>query len=92
VYVNLWELITAVAGKDLSNNEKCQAIQAVRAPRFGSELSLEINPMTGVWTVSVFSHEDSNQKVSVAINPDGFLTVTRSREMNGLQETRAVLF
>jgi hypothetical protein len=90
-HVNLWELITTVAGKDLSNSDSCKAIQADLSPRFGTELSLEIEER-GIWVIDVFDHENPEQKVRMTIQPDGFLTVTRCRRIGDVFERRTVEF
>jgi hypothetical protein len=89
--VNLWELITTVAGKDLPNSGMCQAIKNKLGPRFGSELSLEITEQ-GAWIIEVFDHEDSGERVILSIQPDGYLDVTRYRKSNGIFEQRRVAF
>jgi hypothetical protein len=93
VHVNLWELITTVASKkDSSNSAECQAIKNYIGPRFGTEYSLEINELTGVQTLCVFNHEDHDVNVTLAIQPNGSLTVTRSRYSEDIFETRKVSF
>ena len=90
-YVNLWALITTVASLDRPDSEKCRAIKVLNGPGFGTELSLEIVD-NGTWTIEVFDHEDSDSKVTLAIQPNGNLTVTRCRTIHDVCETRTVSF
>ena len=78
-HVNLWEVMTDVASLDKQTSGKCKELQAVRNPRFGTELSLDIDEKTGIWTVVVFDHEDHEQYVKLAITPMGDVKVSRGR-------------
>jgi hypothetical protein len=89
--VNLWELITTVADKDLSNSDRCHEIKSMLGPRFGTELSLEITER-GTWVVEIFDHEDHEHKVTLVIEPNGDLNVTRCRRTGDIFETRTVGF
>lgn len=89
--VNLWELITSVADKDLPNSDRCKEIKSIITRRFGTELSLEISE-DGDWTIEVFNHEDRERNVMLTIRPTGFLTVTRNRRTDDLSERRSISF
>ncbi|RJQ25701.1 hypothetical protein C4577_04885 [Candidatus Parcubacteria bacterium] len=93
-YVNLWELITTVSSKnkDLPNQEKCEKIRERAGLRrsFGSELSLEINDF-GVWTIKVFHHQ-VNDEITLSVNPDGRVSVTRLKHEDGITERRTLSF
>lgn len=90
--VNLWQLITTVASKDCPDTDRCKAIKSITSPRFGTELTLEIKE-TGVWVVEIFDHQDSRNKITLSINPNGFISVTRCRPLDSdISETRTVQF
>ena len=90
--VNLWEVMNTVASlNDRPNNDNCKLITEVLGPRFGTELSLEINPATGVWTVKIFDHQNEEHFVSLAVSPSGCVTVTRSMELtDNVSEVRKI--
>lgn len=90
--VNLWEIIGVVANSsELSRSDYCKAIKEMRGPRFGTELTLEIAD-DGVWRVNVFDHNDTSQFVEMAINPNGFVTVTRGRSSGDIHDKRTISF
>ena len=92
-YVNLWELITTVSSSkhDLPRRAECEEIKNKIGPRFGGELSLDIDDH-GRWVVKVFNYTDSTQFVEMAINPDGFTRVTRGRSSGDIYEERTISF
>lgn len=93
-YVNLWELITTVASKDLPNAEKCRKIQEVcgKTHNFGSELSLEVFG-TGGWQIKVFHHDsECPNEITLWISPSGNISVTKNIIENGIGDRRTISF
>ncbi len=94
--VNLWELITTVAGRDLPNSDKCQAIKELCGvvPGFGTELTLTVND-DGSWEIRVFPHDDENyggNEISLLIYVSGALVIKRKRVRDGVWEERQLSF
>ena len=92
-YVNLWELIVTVAGRDVPNQDKCKAIEEeARKGAFSGmqELSLEVTDFA--WTVRFFSCEPGDE-VEITIDRNENITVKRVREVvHGMIESREVRF
>jgi hypothetical protein len=92
--VNLWELITTVARKDLPNQEQCQGIMDACAKKnsFGAELTLEVDER-GWWTVRVHGYGDGPDNfVELMVAPNGLCTVRRKMERPDMTERREVSF
>lgn len=90
--VNVWELLTTVAGKDVMNSDRCREIKEAAAQQAGFGTELEFAVVNGVWTVAIFDHYDPDNSVELTVSPTGDVAVTRTRTQGDVTDRRTVSF
>lgn len=91
--VNLWELITTVATRDLPRSTECKEIKdlCARTHSFATELTLKVRD-DGAWVVHLFSHGDSTDYITLTVERSGRCTVERNTDRNDIQDSRSITF
>lgn len=89
-YVNLWELITFIAGhQEMHHADKCAAIEQECAKGAFSnmqEVSLEVSDTS--WKIKLFCCGESPNAVELVVDRWMNVQVTRVRQVHDMLETR----
>ena len=92
VSVNVWQLITTLANRDLPDSEKCLEFEqlASKAHGFGNEAEVSVDQY-GTWSFRFFSCYEDVDEVRLRVTKHGGISVTRVRE-GDVRDERTVRF